>query len=337
MRILATVILLLLSGSLYAQEPPPPIIDMQLHAEPIAFFEQLAGPAPVPHCVPMTDYPVPESGRQWPEVFRSRDLPCRALQSGSTDEEVMERTLAIMDRYNVYGVTSGANLARWRDAAPERIIPSLSFRGGPDAPGVEELRKEIEEGGFAVLGEITAQYGGIAPDDPSLEPYWSLMEELDIPAGIHIGTGPVGAPYLGFDAYRARLHSPLLLEEVLVRHRGLRVYIMHAGWPMLDDLLAVLWTHPHVYVDLGVISWALPRAEFHRYLRRIVEAGFAKRVLFGSDQMVWPDALQLAIESIESADFLTSEQKRDIFFNNASRFLRLSQQQVAAMHGKPSS
>jgi hypothetical protein len=41
---------------------------------------------------------------------------------------------------------------------------------------------------------------------------------------------------------------------------------------MLDDLLAVLWTHPQVYLDVGLIIWALPRAEFYRYLQRIVEA-----------------------------------------------------------------
>jgi uncharacterized protein len=31
----------------------------------------------------------------------------------------------------------------------------------------------------------------------------------------------------------------------------------------------------------------------------------------------------MAIEGIESASFLTQEQKRDIFYNNAMRFLRL--------------
>jgi uncharacterized protein len=103
---------------------------------------------------------------------------------------------------------------------------------------------------------------------------------------------------------------------------------------MLDDLLAMLWTHPQLYLDVSVINWALPRPEFHRYLRRIVEAGFGKRVLFGSDQMVWPDALELAIESIKTADFLTPEQSRDIFYNNAARFLRLSEEEVAAHHGR---
>ena len=33
--------------------------------------------------------------------------------------------------------------------------------------------------------------------------------------------------------------------------------------------------HPQVYVDVAVIDFVLPRVEFHRYLQRIVEAGFA--------------------------------------------------------------
>jgi predicted TIM-barrel fold metal-dependent hydrolase len=46
-------------------------------------------------------------------------------------------------------------------------------------------------------------------------------------------------------------------------------------------------------------------------------------MLFGSDQMIWPETIRLAIETTESTDFLTDEQKRDIFYNNAARFLRL--------------
>jgi predicted TIM-barrel fold metal-dependent hydrolase len=330
MRLSSVVILSLAARAVNAQEP---IIDAHMHAVEMAQFVALAQPPPIPHCVPMTDYPVPSSGKEWPAMFKSAKPPCRATWSPVTDDEVRERSLAIMKRRNIYGVVSGSQVARWSAVAPERVIPSLGFPG-PDAMSVESMRKEFKEGRFAVLGEVTAQYGGMSPDDPSLEPYWALAEELDIPVGIHIGTGPVGAPYLRFDRYRARLHSPLGLEEVLLRHPGLRVYIMHAGWPMIDDLLAVLWTHPQVHVDLGVIDWALPRAEFHRYLQRIVEAGFGKRVLFGSDQMIWPETIEMAIQNVASARFLTAEQRRDIFFNNAARFFRLSPERIAAMRGK---
>jgi predicted TIM-barrel fold metal-dependent hydrolase len=334
MKLLLVSVLIFYSFPLYGAQPGEPIIDMHVHASDLKSFEGLAGSAPIPHCVPMTDYPVPDSGSQWREIFRSRDVKCNATWSVKSDEELLQKTLEIMKKRNIIAVTSGSNAKHWKEVAPKRIIPSLSFGGGPDAPSVEEVQKVFDQGDYSVFGEVTIQYGGMTPDDPSLQPYWALMEKLDIPVGIHIGTGPVGAPYIAFDRYRARLHSPLLLEEVLVQHPKLRIYIMHAGWPMLDDLLAVLWTHPQVYIDVGAISWALPKAEFHRYLQRIVEAGFGKRVLFGSDQMVWPATIEMAIQSIESATFLSSEQKHDIFFNNAARFLKLSEQQITAMRGK---
>lgn len=121
-------------------------------------------------------------------------------------------------------------------------------------------------------------------------------------------------------------------EEPLLRHPRLRVYVMHAGWPMLDDMLAVLWTHPRVYVDMGAINYPLPRAEFHRYLRVLVEAGFGNRILLGSDHMIWPGAIEFGIEAIESAHFLTEAQQRAILYDNAARFLRFDQATIGRHH-----
>jgi hypothetical protein len=50
--------------------------------------------------------------------------------------------------------------------------------------------------------------------------------------------------------------------------------------------------------------------------------------MFGSDQMVWPDAIERSISVIDEAPFLSKEQKRDIFYHNAARFLRLSQEEI---------
>jgi hypothetical protein len=99
---------------------------------------------------------------------------------------------------------------------------------------------------------------------------------------------------------------------------------MHAGSPLVDEMISMLYTHPQLYVDIAGNDWSLPRKEFHRFLRRLVEAGYGKRILFGSDQMIWPQTIEVAIETIQTADFLTPEQKRDIFCNNAARFLRLN-------------
>lgn len=182
--------------------------------------------------------------------------------------------------------------------------------------------------GIMALGEIGAQYEGIAPNDPRLEAIFALAEELDIPVSIHVGLTKPGGVYDDYPKYRAALGDPMLLEEVLIRHPKLRINVMHAGWPMSDQMVALMWAHPQVYVDTGVINWAVPRKAFHAYLKRLVEAGFGKRIMFGSDQMVWPESIGMAIEGIESAPFLTIEQKRDIFYNNAVRFFRLKKQEL---------
>lgn len=320
-------------SSLAAQDVRAPILDVHLHAQRAT--DQ--GPPPLAFCLPMTAWPTVERGSDWPQAFldHQKRPPCSdPIWSAESDSELMERTLAIMERYNVIGVTSGARLAEWQAAGGARIIPGILFGGGANAPSVDTLRSWFETGQVQVFGEVTIQYRGLEPGDSSFEPYLALAEELDIPVGIHIGTGPPGAPYLGFPQYRARLHSPLILEDVLLRHPDMRLYVMHAGWPMLDDLLALLWAHPQVHVGLGVISYGLPQAEFYRYLRRIVDAGFGDRVMFGSDQMVWPEALEFAIQSIEQAPFLSAAQKRDILYDNAARFLRLSEEDIARHHGR---
>jgi hypothetical protein len=257
--------------------------------------------------------------------------PCAdPIKGAETDEALMTSTLEILERRNIIAVTSGPLLEKWQAAARERIIPAAGFNFGGAAPSSDALRDAFAAGRYAVFGEVGIQYQGVSPSDPRFEPYLAVAEAADVPLGIHVGTGPPGAPYFhGLGNYRARLHSPLELEEALVRHPRLRVYIMHAGWPMLDDLLAVLWAHPQVSVDVGAICFALSRKEFHRYLERIVDAGFGSRVMFGSDQMNWPGVIQYGIEAIESAPFLTAAQKRDILYTNAARFLRFSQEEIA--------
>ena len=336
MKIFAACLLLFMTvQSSYAQERLP-IIDMHMHAMPA----DAQGPPPLAMCTPM-EFPVWDQNQPYGMTFMSmqKEAECTdPVWSPETDEELMNQTIEVMERLNIVGVLSGNEpdrIADWMAEAPDLFIPGLvlEFNESGAIFPVDSLRTLHSEGQLTVLGEVVNQYAGIAPDDERMEPYWALAEELDIPVGIHVGTGPPGVIYLGAEGYRARLHSPLTMEEVLVRHPNLRVYLAHAGYPMLDDLLAVLYAHPQVYVDIGIIVYMLPRPEFYRYLRTIVEAGYGSRVMFGSDQMVWPGVIERAVEVIEQAPFLNEEQKRDILYNNAARFLRLSDEEIARHHG----
>jgi predicted TIM-barrel fold metal-dependent hydrolase len=340
-------ILLLLSACLAWPQPVhgrQPIIDMHLHAHTLSMY----GTPPPTICTNDQEifYPPVDPREPGPMVYeRVKSCPAR-LSAPSTDEELLRTMLDMLQRYNVRAVATGPleQVTKWRAAAPDRIIPAVPFDDYRDAAGgvlgapgygrgPEVFRRLFREGRFTVFAEISAQYNGLSPADESLEPYFALAEELDVPVGIHMGEGPPGAAYLSSPKYRARLTSPFLLEEVLVRHPRLRVYVMHYGSPLVDEMMSMLHSHPQLYVDVACNDWSLPRKEFHGHLRRLMEGGFGKRILFGSDAMVWPRTIEVAIQSIESAEFLTAEQKRDIFYNNAVRFLRLKHEEVTKHPG----
>jgi predicted TIM-barrel fold metal-dependent hydrolase len=299
---------------------PPPILDVHMHAEPVDHF----GPLGLKACPGdvSKNWPAANPGLLSVKTDDLEDCP-NPIYAKKTDAEVFETTKRLIEKYNITGVVSGPAdyVQRWRAALGDRIIPGI-FVTRPGDPAIERLQSMMADKSVRVMGEVLTQYQGIAPADPALEPYWKAAEDNDVPVGIHMGPGPPGGvDYWKQAKYRVGLTDPALLEEVLVRHPKLRVYVMHAGWPMADRMIQMLYTYPRLYVDTAVIDWYLPRKEFHQYLKRLVDAGFASRILFGSDQMIWPEAIEVAIQSIESAEFLTSQQKRDIFYNNAVRFL----------------
>ncbi len=202
------------------------------------------------------------------------------------------------------------------------------FTNGADFPDTTWLRAQLRDHRIHVLGELVPEYVGMTPNDSHMEPYWRLAEEFDVPVAIHMGPGPPAAAYdvspVDYKSpnFRMMAGDPALLEDVLLRHRRLRVYVMHAGWPRLEPMLALMYAHPNVYVDVGVLQLevVVPKAGYLRYLRGLVESGFGKRIMFGSD---FASAQRSGIDLILEADFLTAKQKQDILCNNAARFFRL--------------
>jgi uncharacterized protein len=288
-----------------------PIIDMHLHAFTFKEFGTLPNGENVPN---------PATGKP-PEA--------------KTDADILRLTLEAMDRYNIkLGVLSGRleTVYAWKAAAPDRFLASAQFGGRPasDAtaldptPPVDSLRREHAAGRLQALGEITSPYDGIAYDGPELAPYFALAAELKLPVSVHTGLTIPDAVHTIAPRYRIELGNPVHLDEVLARNAGLRLYLMHMGDIWQESTLAILHMYPQVHVDMGAMVWgAIPREQFYAMLQRLIAAGFAKRIMFGSDQCVWPEVIGPAIETIESAPFLTDEQKHDIFYNNAARFLGL--------------
>ncbi len=247
----------------------------------------------------------------------------KIYKASSSMEKLKEETFAKFEEYNIVkAMVSQGEL--WYEYAPEKIII-----GNNHFLSIDELRQKHKEGKLDVLGEVAPNYQGILPTDKGLEKYFDLAEELGIPMAYHmLPGGPPGGAYIMYPKTRAFQGKPLQLEEILISHPKLKIYIMHAGWPYLDDMKALMYAHPQVYVDLGVIDWVLPRKEFHHFLKGLVNAGFGKRIMFGTDQMIWVETIDDAIAAVNSANFLSMEQKEDIFYNNAASFLSFTKEEI---------
>ena len=127
-----------------------------------------------------------------------------------------------------------------------------------------------------------------------------------------MGYGAPGGPYWIYPKYRASLGNPLLLEDLLTRHPKLRLYVMHAGMPLTDEMIAVATKHPNVYIDTSAYT-------VRRYPPALVDyvrTNGRRKVLFGTN---WPmiaprkalegfDELELGAETADA--FLAGNARR---------------------------
>lgn len=297
--LIAGLAFLLLAPAVFAADGecvPEPVIDMHLH-----FHTEETFWGPAPHNA---------TGRMGPD---------------SVERHVAE-TLAEMEKNQVVLALASAPMS-WNNLDDKRLLHGVeTFR--PEGLDAAALRAAVKEGRVKALGELAGQYAGIAPNDPNWEPIYAIAEEHELPVGIHTGGGPPGVVRRSSPDFRFEYGNPYLLQDVLVAHPDMKVFMMHGGLaPWARETVAMMHMYPNLYIDIGAHVWVAPymQYELDLLLEKIVRRGYADRVLFGTDQMVWPSAISIAVNHVKNADYLTEQQKRDILFENAVRFLGLSE------------
>jgi predicted TIM-barrel fold metal-dependent hydrolase len=284
-----------------------PIIDVHLHAHTDASLAQRA--------------PNPATGEMSPK----------------TGQEHMTRSLQIMkERKVVLGIVSGPSLASlepWDAVEPDRVMTSISVDDPSQLMKPQDLDRLFREKKVDALGEQAPQYYGYSPSDAVFEAYWEIAVRHGVPVGIHTGGAPPRTPYTCCPKFRLTLNDPLLLEDLLVKYPTLNVYVMHAGGFFMQNALMLMTMYPHIYVDIGALSWTPIAGDMlEPFLQEAKRRRLLDRVMFGSDQMRWPEAIALAIDRVNGLAFLTVEEKQDIFYDNAAKFLRLSAAEIARHH-----
>ena len=246
--------------------------------------------------------------------------------SAKSDSEEQVNMLAALKKNGVVkAVLSGVPVLvnKYNEADDGRLIGGWLVENEKEIPDTVTFVQMIKDGKLKVFGELGLVYFGKVLTDPMFEPYLSICERYNIPISLHTGISFPNTPYVCCPQFRTSFGNPQLIEEVLVKHPKLRVQMAHMGYPYLEETIAILSVYPQVYVDIAAVDWLIPKTYFYNYLKTLIDGGFEKRIMYGSDEMVWSDAISLSIKNIETAPFLSEQQKQDIFYNNAATFFNI--------------
>jgi len=188
----------------------------------------------------------------------------------------------------------------------------------------QELKRRIKSGEIRALGELTMPYAKVAINTKVMWPYYRVAEEEGIPVFIHTGQGPRGD--------QAKFGHPRLLEDIAKAFPNLTIVACHSADMLMPDLIKVMKAHENVCADNSVTNWS-SKLYCSMVLRAYKREKLIDRVLFGSDQMVYPGLVSKAIDNMNSSG-LTDEDLRKVYWENPCRIFGVTASEMKALEAE---
>ncbi|GIW09040.1 MAG: hypothetical protein KatS3mg061_0097 [Dehalococcoidia bacterium] len=177
--------------------------------------------------------------------------------------------------------------------------------------GLRQLEYAVKELGF-VGAHFYPHWFDLPPNHARVYPFYAKCCELDIPIQLQVGN------CLRYSAERPlrSVGRPILLDEVACDFPELKLVGIHIGWPWTEEMIAMAYKHPNVYI--GSDAYA-PRY-WDAALVRFIDSWGQEKVLFGTDfPVIDPER---ALREIGELPFRPAA-RRKFLRNNAIRLYRL--------------
>ena len=164
---------------------------------------------------------------------------------------------------------------------PQRLYGLYGVNPYNRMKGVRELERAVKEFGF--VGAHIHTYGyGLNINHRLYYPYYAKCEELGVAVMMQIGHSAEAMP--------SETGRPILLDTVALDFQDLKLVAAHTGWPWVEELIAISWKHPHVYIATTAHGPKYWHPELVNFLNS--RRGMGK-VMYGTDFPVldWPGSL----------------------------------------------
>jgi predicted TIM-barrel fold metal-dependent hydrolase len=195
---------------------------------------------------------------------------------------------------------------------PDRFLGLAGVDPSAGMRGVREMERAITELGF-VGAHLYPHWFDVEPDDRRLYPFYAKCIELDVPIQMQVGH------CLRYSAERPLRSTgrPIALDTVACDLPELKMVGIHLGWPWTEELIAVAYKHPNVYIGSDAYAPKHWPAAFVHYLNTFGQ----DKVLFGTDfPVIDPERAMREIDELG----LRPEPRRKVLRENALRLYGLS-------------
>lgn len=247
------------------------------------------------------------------------------IEGVKTVDELIEKTMLQLDKNRIrWAVVSGDDdvIDTWVKRYPNRLIPAYlpdirnpNFKELDHQAEANRLAKRIASKEIRVMGELSLAYEKIPLNDRTLWPYYRVAEGR-IPVFFHTGPGPRGN--------HTELTKPSMLREIADAFPNLVIVACHVG-DGSPEFFQLLKRHPNIYSDITVANWGSPE-DCAMVLKMFKSADLLDRVLYGSDQMIFPELISRSAMNVAKAG-LTPDELEAVFWKNAARIIELPKNQ----------
>ncbi len=194
---------------------------------------------------------------------------------------------------------------------PDRFYGLAGIDPTQGMTGVGELEHAVRELGF-IGAHFYPHWFELAPNHRKVYPFYAKCVELDIPIQMQVGQSMIYSP-------ERRLRSvarPITLDDVACDFPELKLIGIHVGIPWTDEMIAMAWKHPNVFIGSDAHSPKYWPQSFVHYINTFGQ----DKVIFGTDFPV----LEFVRTRQEVEDLnLRPEPKRKFFRDNVQRIYNL--------------
>ena len=165
-------------------------------------------------------------------------------------------------------------VARAVERHPDRFYGLAGVDPYQGMAGIRALESAVRDDGF-IGAHCYPHWFDLAPDHARYYPFYAKCVELGVPYQLQVGQSMIYAP-----EHRTRsVGQPITLDGVACDFPELKLVGIHVGIPWHDEMIAMAWKHPNVFIGSDAHSPRYWPESFVRYLNSYGQ----DKVIFGTD------------------------------------------------------